>query len=248
MITLRLFGSGDLRGPDDREIRAVLVQPKRLALLAFLAAARPRGLHSRDTLLALLWPHLDQIHARAALRTAIHMLRRSIGDELLVSRGEGALGVNEEVLWCDAVAFECAFQAADYERALELYRDELLTGFHLSGNGEFDRWLELERARLAGRAALAAWSVTDREERRGDAPAALHWARRLLALCPDDERAVRRVVTLLNQLGDRVGALRECENFRRRIAADYDLEPTEETEALISTLRSRRADTQMTLR
>jgi len=48
----------------------VLAQPKRVALLAYLAAATPRRLHRRDSLLALFWPELDQEHA--ARRCARH--------------------------------------------------------------------------------------------------------------------------------------------------------------------------------
>ena len=51
MIQLRLLGSVGLTGPAGEELPAVLRQPKRLALLAYLAVALPRGYHRRDTLL-----------------------------------------------------------------------------------------------------------------------------------------------------------------------------------------------------
>ncbi len=75
MIALRLFGGLELRGSDGLQLDTVLTQPKRVALLAFLAAAAPHRFHRRDTLLGLLWPELDQEHARAALRQALHSRR-----------------------------------------------------------------------------------------------------------------------------------------------------------------------------
>src|SRR2546427_8673502 len=71
MIELRMLGRLSLTGADGREVRGLLGQPRRLALLAYLAAASPQGFHRRDTLLALFWPELDQEHARAALRQAL---------------------------------------------------------------------------------------------------------------------------------------------------------------------------------
>src|SRR5436309_14321689 len=88
VIELRLFGGLDLRRSDGRELESILTQPKRVALLAFLAAATPHRLHRRDTLLGLFWPELDQDHARAALRQALHGLRQSLGADVLTSRGD----------------------------------------------------------------------------------------------------------------------------------------------------------------
>ena len=48
-----MLGSLELCNDDGRELRSVLVQPKRAALLAYLAAAAPAGFHRRDRLLAL---------------------------------------------------------------------------------------------------------------------------------------------------------------------------------------------------
>src|SRR5882672_8872931 len=56
MIRLQLLGALGLTGGDGHEIRPVLAQPKRFALLAYLALAEPRGFRRRDTLLPLFWP------------------------------------------------------------------------------------------------------------------------------------------------------------------------------------------------
>jgi serine/threonine-protein kinase len=67
MIEFRLLGSLDLTGPEGT-LRSVLAQPKRVALLAYLAVATPNGFHCRDKLLGLFWPESDQERGRGALR------------------------------------------------------------------------------------------------------------------------------------------------------------------------------------
>ena len=62
MLKLQLLGSLDLVDTG-RDVAPVLRRPKSVALLAYLAAARPKGFHRRDSLLPLFWPDLDQAHA-----------------------------------------------------------------------------------------------------------------------------------------------------------------------------------------
>src|SRR3989475_1533496 len=60
VVEFRILGALNLLGADGHELKSVLAQPKRVALLAYLAAATPRRLHRRDSLLALFWPELDR--------------------------------------------------------------------------------------------------------------------------------------------------------------------------------------------
>ena len=239
MIELRSLGTLVLRDLNGQDIHSVLAQPKRVALLAYLATARPRGFHRRDTLLALLWPEQDDQHARWALNQALSHLRGELGKDVVPSRGDGEVGVDPGRLSCDAVEFESAIDAGDPARALGLYRGDLLEGFHVSGCGEFERWLEEERVWLRRRAARAASELARSEETRGELVAAGHWARRAFALCPDDEGETRSLIELLARVGDRAGAVQAYEDFARRLREDYELEPAPETRALIAAIRSR---------
>src|SRR2546426_4173937 len=54
MIELRLLGRLSLTSADGRDVRALLGQPRRLALLAYLAAATPPGFHRRQPVGTLL--------------------------------------------------------------------------------------------------------------------------------------------------------------------------------------------------
>jgi DNA-binding SARP family transcriptional activator len=239
VVEFRILGAVSLRAADGRDLRTVLAQPKRVALLAYLAAATPREFHRRDSLLALFWPELDQEHARAALRQALHGLRRSLGVGTLESRGDEEVRLEERALQCDVLAFSDAVDAGRYADALELYRGDLLDGFFISGAPEFERWLEDERARLRRLAVEAAWALAESCRAARDSTLAAHWARRAAALAHDDEGAVRRLIALLGELGDRAGAVRTYEVFARRLAEEYEVEPAAETRALIAAVRSR---------
>ena len=65
VIEFRTLGTLDLRRTDGPELHSLLAQPKRIALLAYLCVASPRGFHRRDTLLGLFWPDADQTHANS---------------------------------------------------------------------------------------------------------------------------------------------------------------------------------------
>lgn len=239
MIRFHTLGVLDLRGPDGAEAGSVLRQPKRLGLLAYLAIAAPRRFHRRDSLLALFWPELDEEHARAALRRALYFLRVELGAEVLTGRGEDEVGVSDE-LWCDVSALDAAHASGDFEGAVTLYRGALLEGLHVAGaSPEFSEWLDRERERVRERAAAAARSLVTRAEAEGHLSDATRWARRVVELQPDDESALRRVLGLLDRTGDRSGALRAYEEFVRRMAQEYELEPSPETQAMVQHIRAR---------
>ena len=240
---LSLFGSVDLRGPDAAGAEHVLVQPKHVALLAHLAVSaageRQRRFHRRDLLVGLLWPELDQSHARGSLRRVIHQLRSSLGAEIVVSRGDEELALGDDLLRSDVRGFADAIAANDLETALDLYRGELMPGFHLSGCAEFERWLEEHRREMQLRAGAAAWALALRLEADNRVTAASQWIRRAMELAWDDERVLRRALVMLDRLGDRAGALRMFESFSRRLRQEYDAAPMPETLATIEQIRAR---------
>ena len=50
---------------------------------------------------------------------------------------------------------------------------------------------------------------------------------------------MRRLIELMDQAGDRAGALRVYDEYARRLATDYELEPGSETQRLIDRIRAR---------
>lgn len=241
MICLRTLGGVELTGEDGRELRAVLAQPKRFALLAYLALARPRGFRRRDELLGIFWPELDAERARRALGQAVHFLRRALGSDVIVSRGTAELGLAGGAAWCDAVALEEALDTGRADDALALYRGDLLVGFFLSDAPPFEHWLETERARLRRRTADAALSLADALAQGSNPAGAAPVLQQAAAILPHDEAVLRRLLAALDAAGDRAGALEAYETFAARLREDLDVAPAPETAAAAAAIRARSA-------
>src|SRR6476646_3793676 len=107
-LELCLFGGIALRGAPSGVADALLTQSKPVALLAYLALSPDGRFQRRDRLVGLLWPDLDQSHARAALRKALHDVRNALGAEFVVSRGDDEIAIAPAALRCDAVQFAAA--------------------------------------------------------------------------------------------------------------------------------------------
>ncbi len=220
-------------------MQSIVVQPKRMALLAYLAAADPRGLHRRDTLLALLWPELDADRGRAALSKALHHLRASLGAEAIPGHGDEAVGLDRTRVRSDVDRFEEAMDAGRHEDALEAYGGEFLAGFFVSDAPGFERWVDGERMRLRHRAAEAAAALADAADRGGDRTSAVGWARRWVALAPLDEPAHRRLIGLLDASGDRAGALEAWGRLVASLDEALGVEPSPESRDLAEAIRER---------
>jgi TolB-like protein/DNA-binding SARP family transcriptional activator len=241
MIRLRTLGALDLRNSEGQELRTVLAQPKRAALLVYLALAPPRGPHRRDTLLALFWPEQDTEHARNALSQAVHFLRRSLGATLVAGNGEG-LGLEWKDFWCDAAAFEEALDAGRLSDALDLYRGDLLEGFHVGDAPEFDQWLDAERARLADRYAKVLEAVAGEREAVGDHGRAVTLWRRLASRDLYNSRVALRLMHALAAAGDPAGAIQHARVHKTLLGDELGVAPDPELAAFVRQLQSRPAE------
>ncbi len=214
-----------------------MTQPRRLAVLAYLVLARPRGLHSRDTLVGLLWPESDQPAGRHALRNVLHALRRALGGDVIVTAGDGMVGVNHDHVACDALELARDLAEGRVDDALARYHGDLLQGFFVSDAPEFERWLDGERSRLRESLLARAWSLAEVYQKNGELERALRTARAAAAIAPDDELSLRRLLDFLDVAGDRSGAVRAYEEFATRLKREYDAEPSAETQARMRALR-----------
>jgi TolB-like protein/DNA-binding SARP family transcriptional activator len=244
MIELRTLGALELASTDNGAVASVLAQPRRAALLCYLALATPRGFHRRDTLFSLFWPEYDAEQARHALRQSVYVLRRALGAKAIVSRGDEEVALATEQIRCDVWEFEAELDQGRPADALALYRGELLAGFHISAAPEFERWLDQERSRLRQRAGEAGWALAAAREREGDAAGAAEAARHAAAFSPTDETAVRRLILLLERLGDRAAALRAYEAFAWKLEGEYELEPSAETQTVVARIRAASGESQ----
>ena len=142
-LELCLLGGIELRGAASGVADQLLAQSKAVALLAFLALSPDARFQRRDRLVALLWPELDQAHARAALRKTMFIVRGSLGPDVIVSRGDDELASAPDKLRCDVAEFESACDRGRLARALEIYRGDFMPGFFLAGCVDFERWVSI---------------------------------------------------------------------------------------------------------
>src|SRR5437867_4507722 len=186
MLQVRAFGGLSVER-DGAPCGGAASRRKTLALLALLAAAAKKGI-SREKLVAHLWPESDAAHSRDLLKQACYALRRDLSEPDLFLRST-ELRLNPAVIWSDVAGFEDALEQGDWARAAALYTGPFLDGFYLAGTGDFERWVEEERARLTKSVSKALEWLATNATARGDRRAAADWWRRLAALDPFSSHA-----------------------------------------------------------
>jgi len=239
-VRLRTLGPIELVCADRATAARIVGQPKRLAVLAFLAA-RPAGERvSRDRILATFWPELPAARAQGALRNTLYYLRGALGGEAVVGRG-GAVGVSAERVACDAAELLGDPSGKSASSLLDLYRGEFLDGLHIGGSPDFERWVDRMRAALRSRATELAWSLSKEAESLGEWITAARYARRAADLAVDVEGATQRLIRLLDRAGDRAAALAEYERLGSWLESEFGVSPSPETASLVEGVRARSA-------
>lgn len=235
IVRLRLLDGPALEGVRPEDGRAAVQQGKPLALLCYLA--HEQRLVSRSILLSLFWPELDEERGRAALRKAIFLVRRGLGEEVVGNRGD-RVGVSPDHVRCDTAEFQEALAAGDPARALSLYRGELLPGFHAPGAPEFERWVETTRARLRAAAEQASLRLAQGALREGDFEEGLRWARRAAEVSPESEEGVFLAMTALHGLGDHSRALEQYHHYAAHLQKEYGIGPSPRLREIRASIRS----------
>jgi len=239
MTEFHVLGSTSLQNDDGVFDRSFLAGPKRLALLTYLMLARPKGYHRRDKLTALFWTEMGQKSARNALSNMLYQIRETLGKEAIKNRGTEEVSINREKIWCDAVAFEEALQNDNFKKALDLYRGDLLPGFHITdGSNEFSSWLDGERGRLRQLASDATWQLAEEDRRNKNLNAACRLAKKAAGYREYSEEVQARLMTFLNSIGYREDALDVYTKFSRRLQSDWEVEPSKELKALAEEIRN----------
>ena len=90
-IDLRLLGPFEIHVDGQPPPRALLWR-KNTALLVYLALS-PGCSRNREHLIGLLWAERSQEAARQSLREALRVLRRSLGNDTVVTAGEDVIRI-----------------------------------------------------------------------------------------------------------------------------------------------------------
>ena len=156
---------------------------------------------SRADLAELLWPTADD--PAAALRWALHQLRRALAPHATVVDRGGRLALEGSGIGVDAM--ELLEGTVSLERVEDVARGTLLEGLHFAGAPAFELWLGIEQARLdsALRSTLR-WAATLSVS--ADPDRALRLVTRSLALDPFDDAAHELAIEIHVLRGDHRGA------------------------------------------
>ncbi|HEX2421136.1 MAG TPA: hypothetical protein VHL55_06030, partial [Acidimicrobiia bacterium] len=145
---------------------------KAVALACYLVAEAHEP--TRDELVGLLWPQLDQARGRAALRRTMSALRAGLGGRgLSADRDrvrlelEGARVDIEEAAALSRVTHDhttdqvCPECASPLGEAVSLHRGPFLDGFYLRDSAEFEQWQrsQAEVHRRSWRELVSRWGL-----------------------------------------------------------------------------------------
>ena len=217
---------------DDVPLAWVPAQHISSALLVYLALEREA---TREQLARVFWPDEEVESARHALRQALYRLRHAAGDGLVEDTGD-VLRFSVPVA-CDALDFERAVEGGDFAAATAFYGGAFLKDVSLSASREFEAWTDRQRARFGRLHRRACRARIETLVGNGAIPQAIEAARAWATLEPFDDEAQHRLIELLAGSGQRADALAQYEHYARLLQGE-ELEPLDETKALVAMLRA----------
>lgn len=244
---LMLFGSPRI---EYQETVIKVERRKALGLAAYLAMSeRPQ---SRDTLAALLWPDLDQEHARAALRSTLPTLT-ALSSQLWLTATRTTVALRRDAVRVDVRDFldllaqsrshghgleaVCAACVPLFEQCIALYQDDFLADFTLQDNAEFEQWQVTQREWLSREFSGVLRRLAHYYAAHGVYDRAVHYARQWVALDPLHEPAQRMLIRLYAANGQRTDALRQYQICIEMLETELATIPDDETTRLYEIIR-----------
>jgi DNA-binding SARP family transcriptional activator len=219
-------------------------------LLAFLAL-HPSREHPREALAERFWPGRSESRARKNLRQVIWHLRRCLkplgparARRVLLADADWLRLEPGEDLWIDAGELRStlahhadAGTAAESDealrRAVELYRGDLLEGWH-------QEWCAAPREFCRDAYLALLDRLIEAREAAGDVEAAVEYAIQALETDRAREQTHRSLMRLHLASGDRTGALRQYDRCVLALREELHAPPGVETVALMREIRSGR--------
>jgi DNA-binding SARP family transcriptional activator len=224
---------------------------KELALLIYLVVEG--GLHSREKLIAFLWPDSDRPRGQASLRNALARLRGALAEvdsylliepsvvgfdfsrpyQLDLDMVQTAIHViQESTKPTDLV------DLSPLQTATLIYRGDFLEGFSLADAPEFDDWASLQREAWHQHLERIFNRLSRRQFEAGQVEGSIDTTRQWLARDSLNEAAYRRLMQLYFLAGNRTAALQLFEQCRRVLVEELGVEPSEETRALAERVKN----------
>jgi len=236
-LTMRLLGIPEIRlGEQPLSFRTRKV----IALLIYLVVER--GMHSRESLMTLLWPESPSDSAAASLRVTLSRLRQGLHqtDEVLISEA-GNVGfdpnypIDLDLDWLHSAAQENT-PPDELGSILTADRGEFLEGFSLPDAPGFEDWVSVQR----GACLRQLETIYDRLSQHllsiHDSATAVETASRWVTRVPLSEQAYRRLMAAQAQNGQRPAALLTYHQLQDTLKKELGLQPSHETVLLANNI------------
>jgi predicted ATPase/DNA-binding SARP family transcriptional activator len=226
-LQIRLLGDAQLR--EDGAPFGFRAPARTLSLLVYLLLNRDKPL-PREGVAYLLRPDLPESEARAKLRYDIRDLRAALppGNEI-----PWILADNRTIRWNPEASIR--LDVAEFERlaadpvaaaaAVDLYGGDLVVRLD-------DEWLQAPRERFRERQSELLWALVQSSREQNALRSAMAYAQRLVQHDPWREDAIRALVELRHDIGDRAGALQFYRDFAERLRTELGVAPMPETAAI----------------
>jgi DNA-binding SARP family transcriptional activator/TolB-like protein/Tfp pilus assembly protein PilF len=234
VIEIRLLGRVSVT-VDGIPLTGEAAQRRRLALLALLCTSPPKPV-GRDRLMVHLWPENDGESARHLLSSSLHVLRKTLGADAILTTGD-QVELNPERVRTDVHDFDEAIRRGDCEAAVSLYGGPFLEGLYISSTPDFEQWADGRRAELARQHAVALEACGQRRAASGDLDGAVEAWRLLAALDPYSARTTLGLMNALAAAGNRAAALQAARVHEQLLEAEFGAAPEPEVLRLAEQLR-----------
>jgi predicted ATPase/DNA-binding SARP family transcriptional activator len=252
MLTLKLLGEATI-SLNAKPITGIGSRTAEALLIYLACEGRP---FSRQHLAEFFWEERAPDQSAANLRAALSMLRKQVGDYLLITRQTVSFN-RDRPHRLDVADFMAAAKltADGWQQttglspsanpalplalitALDLYEGDFLAGFSLRESRAFEEWQLLKREHLQQHATLLLRHLLEQPAILQDVGRALTYARRLLRLNPFSEYAHRQKMLLLARSGDLQAALVQYQACQTLLAEEIGVEPGPETAVLAQRLQ-----------
>lgn len=212
------------------------LSPHQTCLVGLLFGTE-EGVLARAEAISFLWPEEEPTRARRRLSQLLYSLKRRVGQESLIdSHGDDIRKAGEGVK-SDLEEYALALNARQFPVCTGL----LQKGFAARGvgalNRRYDDWVRAKEAELrheVRRKAERHWHHCVQEENWGGARVA---AEALLALAPQDEERLKKVMEARAKSGWAAGAEEAFKDFEA-LCGVRNWAPEEDTLGLLDTIRS----------
>ena len=226
---------------------------KALAIFKYLLSRKSRSV-SQDYLIEWLWPNSGLRKARWSLNSAIYSLRCTLGQELssatpssYVQLKAGYYHLAPELRpSSDVEEFDTRYERGrllersqqtlqaigEYEKALELYRDDYLI------EDLYEDWTMIERERLANSYVDMLNRVSRYYAENGRLQRSIQVCYQLLDKDPLHEESYQLLMRCYTRLGLRTRALHQYQLCEQILKRRYGMEPSPDTQDLYKSLMS----------